>query len=165
MSPILILLCAMKRLILCFAFLLQLSGLTAQKNFIVYQDLREQWMRFDGKQYSLIGDNMGSQNIIYLKIDSNQFPDSHMLVESDKPYFLFINGRLAGEYAGRVLLKLDSLTEVNFNASFYLGIYQPDINERELKTAIVSQQEKKTDTIQNLAKPPVFFRDFIIASG
>lgn len=146
--------------ILFFSGLAQAS-LFAQSN---QTDLRRRWMVFENEAYQKLDSSSSSPNTIYLSIDANEFNDSYLSVESDDIFFLFLNGKLAGEHQGRISLSIDSLVSALYSPTFLVAIHQKDLNERDLKTNIVSKSSG-VSRIDSLEKPSTWFRDFVITSG
>jgi hypothetical protein len=156
----------MKRLGFLTLFQLMLGCLFAQGNVTIEKNLREEWMIYhDGKYILLNKENLDPSNTIYFNIDGTKFPQGHLSLQSDNPFFLFINGKLSGEHRGSNMLRLDSLSNIYTTTSFSIGIYQRGINERDLKTTIVSNRLRSRAQLENPAKPQTWFRDFVIIAG
>lgn len=162
----------MKRFGLILFILFQFCRLWAQENFTVDKDLSNQWLEFEQGKYIRQADKLRpNSEVIYFEIKSNQYPQSYLALQSDKIYFVFINGKLSGEYKGRVLIELDSLRDTYQTPSLLVGLFQPGLNTRNLKTEILSRHpyvKSKLDVkskLGNLTKPSVFFKDFVVVSG
>lgn len=131
---------------------------TSEKN------LRPDWLIFENNQYKTLGSKTTSIHTIYIKIEADRYPDCYLTVRSAKSYFLFINGKIAGEFHGEKRFKLDSLTEIHYTPSFLIGINQQNINPLDLQTTIELRQYQAT-TLEDIAKPSTYFKDFVILSG
>lgn len=145
-------------------FLFVIHGLNAQPGLLSEKDLRNSWMTYkDGEFHQL--DKQNTQiNTVYFRIETNRFSGGFLVVRSAKPFFLFFNGQLAGEYEGKKLFNLDSLTRIHYTPSFTVTIHQEKINPLDLKTTI-SLPSRAAPTFANPGKPVTYFRDFVVLSG
>jgi len=155
----------------CFSvifFLFLYTSVLAQEKFTVVKDLRSEWMRFDGEAYESLGDSpFTGFNTIYFHLNAQANAGTLLRLNSSKPYFLFVNGKITGEFQGETVLRVDSLlARWGHGASGWIAVNQDRINLRDLRTQIVSRQrpmlQAKSDTA---ARPYSHFRDFVVIAG
>jgi hypothetical protein len=138
---------------------------SGQNALVTEKDLNAAWLKFDDGNYHLLSEDGNSPgNTIYLKLETSRFPGRYLSVKSARPYFIFFNGRLAGQYHGRTTLKLDSLAMAHSTASILMAIHQVNINPRDLKTELLSAR-KPAGSWPDLLRPHTYFRDFVILAG
>ncbi len=150
--------------LLLFACLASIS--MAQSPSADVNDLRPQWMRFEEGKYELVKTGEDPGDVVYFEIETTRFRASHLSINSSKPFFLFINGQVAGEFTGAHLFKMDSLTAA-FQASLLMvSIYQRNINPLDLNTSVItSLRVAEVEASAIPLKPATFFRDFVILAG
>lgn len=147
-------------------FTLLYANLLGQENFTIKKDLRSEWMTYEQGAYKPSGsDHLNGRNTLYLQIVPEEFPGSYLRIKSERPFFVFINSRINGEYKGSVAFDLDSLRTVDQGRLYTLAIHQRNINERDLKTAIISKQRQAIVVTNTVAKPASYFRDFVVVAG
>lgn len=149
------------------SFLLLLySSLFGQEKFTVVQDLRTAWMIFEDGNYKPLGEMpFTGLNTVYFEVDRSRSGGNLLLLESSKPYFLFVNGKVMAEYAGRALIDIDSLSSVVGSQAFRIAIHQKRINERDLRTQIVSTGSLAAAEDENTERPYSYLRDFSVIGG
>jgi hypothetical protein len=135
---------------------------SGQEKVTVVKDLQKDWMKFEEGRYIVIGDD-GVNNTVYVTLGPAHFPGSNLLIQSARPFYFFMNGKLCGQYEGRNFFKMDSLAGYGRNGSLLIAIHQKDINPRDLKTAVVAYQKNYGE--ESLLKPKTYFNDFVIVSG
>ena len=142
------------------------SSVFGQEKFTVVQDLRTAWMTFEKNSYNPLGElPFTGLNTVYFEVDRGRFAGKMLLLESNKPYFLFVNGKVMGEYAGRALINIDSLSGVVHSPAFRIAIHQNKINERDLLTQIVSTESLVVREEDDTRRPYSYLRDFSVISG
>ncbi|MEX2233732.1 MAG: hypothetical protein WD824_16320, partial [Cyclobacteriaceae bacterium] len=142
------------------------SGLFAQEKFTIVKDLRAEWMTFQDGAYKPLGElPFTGLNTIYFGLEPHAFAGNFLRIESDKPYFLFVNGRVTGEYEGEVLLNIDSLSQKVNASSFWIALHQNKINERDLNSEVILMQAPLRREAENASRPYSHFRDFVVVSG
>lgn len=140
------------------SFAHQQAAQTIEKN------LRKEWKEYVNGSYVTLDENLISLKTIYLSVEVAQYSNADFGITSTKPFFVFFNGKLSGEYQGRKLFKLDSIAMVHNTTSITIGIHQDDINTRDLYTFLkLPNQQSIADS--NEAKPPTYFKDFVIVAG
>lgn len=126
-------------------------------------DLQPSWQQYANGKY-LPYDVDATGNTIYFNIESAKYPGAQLKVESSRPYFLFLNGRLAGEFTGSVSFPLDSLAGRYATNRLLAGIFQTAINPRELKTFMIRHDAQRAELTPTY-RPSSNFKDFVIVSG
>ncbi|HEY0655941.1 MAG TPA: DUF4271 domain-containing protein [Chryseosolibacter sp.] len=150
----------MNRVFFLLLCLMALSHSSQSQPYSV--DLQPSWLVFEDGKYSPYSHR--SVNAIYFNLETPLFPGSDLRIHSSRPYFVFVSGKLSGEFNGTAVLKIDSLGARHSSTQLIVGIYQKDINPRELKTAILKINGRPTEA-GIAAKPSSFFKDFVIVSG
>jgi hypothetical protein len=146
-----------------FFFLVCLTLLSpialAQNNSL---DLQPSWLIYEDGVYKPY-DNR-SINAVYFNIEMAKFPGADLRVESSRSYFLFLNGKLSGEFTGASLFSIDSLGSRHSTTQITACVYQKAINPRELKTTL-SKLNSRPAEASLPSRPSSFFKDFVIVSG
>ena len=149
----------------CF-FLLLYTSVFAQEKFTVVKDLRTEWMVFEDGAYQPVGDGpIRPANTIYFPLDVEADAGSYLRLQSARPYFLFVNGKVIGEFEGEVKFKVDSLLRQAYSGSHWVAIHQNKINRRDLQAAIISMQPPPPREAHTEARPYSNFRDFVVIAG
>lgn len=143
------------------------TGLFAQEKYNVTENLRKQWMTYDEGSYRPLGEiPFAGLNTIYLELDPSVHGRDFLAVTSGRPYFVFVNGKVRGEYEGRKLFRIDSLLGTGFNRAGWVAIHQDPINARDLSTEILSARPTITRAVEvNPVRPYSHFRDFVVLAG
>lgn len=154
------------RIFLVSVISLLYSGLFAQEKFTIKKDLRSEWMTFEEGSYKPLGDiPFIDRNTLYFELVPNKYPGAYLRLKSDKPYFVFVNGKVSGEFRGDVVLSIDSLARKVYSQGYWIAIHQKNINERDLTTEIISKQRPSVVATDTQIKPHSDFRDFVVISG
>ena len=154
------------RVLSVFLLLLLSSSVFGQEKFTVVNDLRTAWTTFEKDTYKPLGElPFTGLNTVYFEVDRGRYAGNLLLVESNKPYFLFVDGKVMGEYTGRALINIDSLSRVVRSSAFKVAIHQNKINERDLLTRIVSTELVAAREEENAGRPYSYLRDFSVISG
>jgi hypothetical protein len=126
------------------------------------QDLKSEWLQYINDGYLPVEADE-DLNTIYLQIATSKFAGGDLVIQSSRPYFIFLDGKLVGEHDRSARLSLDSL-RANYSSSFLIAVHQQNINQRDLKTFIETPSKTKQST--GLAeRPKSFFKDFVIFAG
>ena len=142
------------------------TSVFAEKKFNIRRDLRPHWMTYEEGSYRPLEHlPFTGLNTIYLALSAGDYPGASLRVASDKPFFLFLNGKVAGEYTGEVMMDIDSLSRAALGSEFLVAIHRDDINDRDLKTEIASTGVSAPMDTGNARKPYSHFRDFVVISG
>lgn len=160
MNTIQLVLYPMSRILLPLIFLTLLSHLSSgQRNTY---NLQQDWLLYEEGQY-VAHDLNHIQNTIYFKLEPAKYLGGQLQIESVRPYFFFVNGKLSGEYTGRSSFSIDSLSG-RHSGHLMACVYQQSINPRELKTSVLKQTDQAI-AIAPAFRPTTHFKDFVIASG
>ena len=154
------------RLSLLLFFVFALSNVYALKKFRLERDLRSEWLILEDGVFKAAGD-IGFSNLstVYLRVDPRSYPDCMFRLFSDATYFLFINGKVAGEYQGEVNLDVDSLAGAFNSGTLLLAIHQDRINPDDLRTELISSRQSPVAADGNALKPYSPLRDFVVVAG
>ena len=147
---------------LCFFIYLNLFSFvaSAQRNT---HNLQPDWMLYeDGKYMEAASDKIN--NTVYFKVEPAKYVGGQLRIESARPYFLFVNGKLTGEFTGLSTFSIDSLSNYYLSNQLMVCIYQSSINPRELKTS-VTKVSAQADLIAPIYRPSTHFKDFVVACG
>lgn len=148
-------------------FLLTCSSVFAQEKFTVLKDLKGEWMTYEENSYRAITEiPLSGLNTVYFELQPTKYPaGAYLRLQSDKEYFLFINGKVRGEYKGQVLLNLDSLVQAAYSAHYLLAIHQKKINSKNLTSQIILRRPPSAVITDTVARPYSYLRDFVVVSG
>jgi hypothetical protein len=125
-------------------------------------DLRPSWLVYhDGKYVPYTSESL---NAVYFTLKTSEYPGADLRIGSSRSYFLFINGKLSGEFAGTKVFSIDSLGGQHSTSTLTACIYQKEINPRELSTKVEKVHSRPAE-ISNAYRPSTFFKDFVIVSG
>jgi len=139
----------------------------AQKPTTVVKDLRDEWMQYKDGGYEPLDDfPIRGVSTVYLRLDRDAYAGNFLRLQSSEPYYIFINGKIAGDYEGDALFSIDSLFRPFAARPVLIAIHQRSVNERDLTTAVVSQQPHARQVQSEVvAKPYSHFRDFVVIAG
>src|SRR5687767_5394183 len=152
----------MLRLVL---FVISVNSVFAQEKFALKKDIREAWLQYDQNTYSPIGTEFTRDiQTIYFNIDAHEFSRDFLQIKSGDIFFVFVNGKLIKEYKGLLTLPIDSLA-ARYTTTLSISVHQRKINDRDLKTWIVTDVPLAAHTDTDLQKPDSSFKDFVILSG
>ncbi len=133
----------------------------AQGTLTVERDLNSDWLTYTEEGFFNAGEK-SPDNTVYLRLPLNRLKGRYLSVESERPYFIFIDGRLSGEYQHETLLPVDSLVRRYGSTQISLAIYQRNLNARELRTNMLVPE---TNSETNPYRPDSWFRDFATVAG
>ena len=141
------------------------AGVIAQ-NSLTLVDLRDKWMTFEEGTYRELGEiPLTGLNTIYLQLDPTTQAGDLIAITSGRPYYLFVNGKVRGEYEGRSQFRVDSLFQSE-NRAGWIAIHQERINERDLSTQLVSASVRQPEKDESsILRPYSHFRDFVVLAG
>jgi hypothetical protein len=142
------------------------SSVFAQEKFNLVKDLRDQWMQYSEGGYQPLNDfPITGLSTVYLNLDP-ALSGQWLRISSDNHYYIFINGKIQSEKQGTSALNIDSLLQLSYGRAAWVAIHQERINERDLKTEIVSNRPNLTQTEEEVApRPYSYFRDFVVIAG
>ena len=161
MNTIQLVLYPMSRILPLFIFFNLLSNFSFGQQ--AAYDLRQDWLLFEAGEYAA-HDLDEIRNTIYFKLEPAKYLGGQLQIESARPYFLFVNGKLSGEYTGLTSFSIDSLSNRYSSNQLMACVYQESINPRELKTS-VTKATHQANTLTPAFRPSSHFKDFVIASG
>lgn len=155
------------RILSLFFVIFFYSSVFSQEKFTTVKNLKEYWMTHRDNAYQVLEEiPFTGLHTIYFQLDRDAFRGNLLLLQSEKPYFLFINGKIIAEYQGQVMLNIDSLSKAIYGPSFWIGIHQRDINARDMRTEIISMRKPvKAPDEMNATRPYSYFRDFVVIAG
>ena len=155
------------RFFVVFFFLSLHAGANAQNSYTFNEDLRGKWMTFEEGRYRELGEMpLTGLNTIYLQLDPVTQEGDFVVISSGRPYYLFVNGKVRGEYEGKTQLRIDSLLQSERNRAGWIAIHQERINERDLSTQIVSTKRRQVSKDESTTmRPYSHFRDFVVLAG
>lgn len=152
--------------ILCVSFVALYSSVFAQEKFTTIKDLKQEWMTYEDGGYQALADiPFSGLHTIYFQLERGAFPGNFLLLKSDRPFFVFINGKIRAEYQGQVILNIDSLLRAIYGPSYWIGVHQNNINGRDMRTEIISMRPVTVAEDTNTARPYSYFRDFVVIAG
>lgn len=139
----------------------------SQKRFTVVKDLRDDWMQYDGEVFQPLMDfPITGLSTVYFRLNPVERSSQFLRLKSAKTYFVFVNGKIKGEYDGESFLRLDSLLHSPAGRPALVAIHQRRINERDLVTEVVSRSNGFTSSeVEAVTKPYFYFRDFVVIAG
>jgi hypothetical protein len=154
------------RLVLLMFALCLCTSLFGQKKFNTVKDLKPEWMMYEDDAYRPLHDfPFRGLNTIYIQLESGDYGGRFLRLSSASPYFLFLNGKVRGEYTGQAVFNLDSLARLAGTDVLQVAVHQEHMNERDLRTELVSTAPGPSGKVINLARPYSHFRDFVVVSG
>jgi hypothetical protein len=154
----------MKRAILLAHLLLLIHSVEAQEKAFVEKDLQTEWLTYEQGYVPIGAETYNIGNTLYFQLAPAQYPGRSLVLKSARPFFVFFNGRISGEYDGYVSFKVDSLATAYFTQTLLVTIHQKDINKRDLKTWILSEKKKNSSLVPP-GRPSTYFKDFVIVAG
>lgn len=130
------------------------------------KDLRTEWLIFEEGTYRPVERiPFSGLNTIYFQLDPRKHTGDYLQVASNKPYFLFVDGSVRGEFRGQSHFRIDSLITAR-NRPAWIALHQQTINERDLVTTVVSPGKPITAADAATALRPYNpFRDFVVVAG
>ncbi|HEU5147894.1 MAG TPA: DUF4271 domain-containing protein [Chryseosolibacter sp.] len=139
----------------------------AQEDVSVVKDLRSDWMQYEDNRYQpLTTFPINGVSTVYFRVDPIADDGNLLRLRSSDPYFVFINGKVKGDYDGETFLPIDSLSPLASRRPVLVAVHQRGINERDLVTEIVSREQHARQTeMQNVTRPYSHFRDFVVLAG
>ena len=157
----------LSRIFLVFFLFSSSSSGFAQKEVTRLKDLRSEWMQYEQDRYQPItAFPANGISTVYFHLDRAVHASNFLRLVSSDPYYVFINGKVKGYYQGETLIRVDSLAPANAARPALVAIHQRNINDRDLSTAIVSQQPQGGHAaLQTIARPYSHFRDFVVIAG
>ena len=154
------------RIFLLSVFLSLSSSVLAQEKFTVVKDLRSEWMQYDEEGYQPLTDfPITGLSTIYFNMDP-ALSGQLLRLESEERYYVFVNGKIRGEYEGATILNVDTLLRASYGRPAWVAIHQRRINHRDLTTDVVSPHQTVRQAQEESApRPYSHFRDFVVIAG
>lgn len=121
------------------------------------------WFAFEDGKYVAWNEASEAPNTVYLML-SKEIRNHRLKIESTKPFFVFVNGKVAGEFKGAVAFNTDSLWNAYPVKKLILAVHQRSLNERDLSTQLIGTNPTFSDE-EDLAKRPTYFKDFVVVTG
>jgi hypothetical protein len=85
-----------------------------------------------------------------------------LIIASGFGYFVFLNGKIIGEYKGQTEFNLDSLANVGKSSDLLITVFQRKLSSSALITKL---KTTPNDIHEIVEKPSTFFKDFVIVAG
>ena len=144
-----------------------ITSVFAQEKFTVVNDLRAEWTSFQEGTYQPLRDRACTGlNAVYFTLDAPAQTGHFLRLQSHKPYYLFLNGKIRGGFTGAVMLRIDSLLKLEYSSLFRVAIYQEGINPRDLQTEVVSLTRSSGQAdVETPVRPYWYLRDFVVIAG
>jgi hypothetical protein len=153
----------------CFVFFSSclFTSVFAQEKFTVVKDLRGEWTTFEDGTFQPLGkESFTGINTVYFTLEPRAHNGHFLRLQSHRAYYLFVNGKVRGEFEGIVTLRIDSLLQVEQSPAFRLAIHQERINAGDLKTEVISlTPASQRAEMENPIRPYWYFRDFVVMAG
>jgi hypothetical protein len=121
------------------------------------RDLQAEWLVFRGNEYVPYADQ--KVNAIYLNLDGLTYRGDSLLVQSDKPFSVFVDRKLIGQCRGVVTWSIDSLTRL-YSPVLAIAIFQRG-GIRALRTEILVRQGSAQADGDRGYRPMDFFLNFL----
>lgn len=123
-----------------------------------------EWLIYENGEYVPANDNSPDGNTAYIKVKPSEFGGGHLSIRSGRSFFLFINGKLSGEYRGINNFRMDSLNTAYSGEQLLIAVHQKNINNRELKILIQIPGSTISEIVTQ-QRPATFVRDFVVFAG
>jgi hypothetical protein len=137
------------------------SGFSGER-FTVKKDLRGEWLCYKENGYKKVDENSGDVNAVHFTLNPAKYSADRVLIESSRPFYFLIDGKVVKKSKGRITLPLDSLGKIFGFQPLMFSIYQEPIKFDRLRTAVVASQAAPPSIV---SKAPAFFRDFVVVAG
>jgi len=144
------------------------TGLTAecQDQFILKKDLKADWQIFTGESYNPFTEKE-SVKTIYISVNAKSYNGDYLVLTSDFPFSVILNGRLILDRGLNSSLPIDSLSKIISTSALFFAIHQErEITQSNLAASI--QTKSVIDASKNeevlTFKKETFFRDFVITT-
>ncbi len=126
------------------------------KEFHTVEDLRSQWKVFIDNKLNPFNDRL--TKAIHFSLDLAQTKGCYLQIESNKKFYLFINGAFVTQ-GHKLLLSADSLKE-KYSQIIFVSIYQAE-GIGNLETSWVSSVQ---DKLSNPKRPAGSFSNFVLVA-
>src|SRR5690242_15970476 len=113
--------------------LLSMASLSAQSTD--FQDLRGQWQTYSLGEYRSYDENSSAESI-YIPLKPSVYSGKKLIIASGFGYFVFLNGRIIGEYKGQTEFNLDSLANVGKSSDLLITVFQRKLSSSALITKL-----------------------------
>jgi len=147
-------------------FFLLVIGLTAkcQDRFIEKKDLKAEWQMFTGESYQAFSEDE-SVKTIYFSVNAKSYNGDHLVLTSNSPFSIMLNGSLILDRSQHATLSIDSLSNIASTSVLFFAIHQEQtISLSDLVTSIQTKAavnpSRKVET--PAFKKETFVRDFVI---
>lgn len=142
------------------------ASLFDQEKFIVAEDLRDRWMTSAQGEYAPADkDALHGKQTVYFSLGRSEYADGQLRIASHNPYFLFLNGKIAGRFTGSKIFRLDSLRQLDRSPTHTFAIHQERINRRDLVAEVIVAAPTAVARDVPVARPYLFSRDFVVVAG
>src|SRR5690349_3064897 len=93
--------------------------------FALKKDLKESWQVFIDDAYSAY-DGEEAVHTIYFSVNANNFRGDHLVLTSEVPFSVFVNGKLIADRKQDVTFSIDSLKKVISTSALFFSIHQEE---------------------------------------
>src|SRR5688572_32957610 len=114
------------------AIFLFATGITAdcQDTFIVRKDLKADWQIFTGESYQVFNEDE-SVKTIYVGISAKTYHGDYLILTSDFPFSVMVNGKLILDRALNAALPIDSLSTIVSASGLFFAIHWEEERSEE----------------------------------
>jgi hypothetical protein len=138
------------------------STMLFSQNLVVKKDLQVYWQTYDESKATFVRADENTQRTIYFALNPSEERGTTLLVSSHRPYVILLNGKLVRRADHPVAMSVDSLASVFGYRQLQVGVHR-EVAADALKTLLLERSPMLAG--QSEAKPPTYFRDFVILSG
>jgi hypothetical protein len=125
------------------------------------KNLNTEWQTYETGEYKPY-DESSTVNAIYIHLKPSGYLGRDLQIRSCFNYFVFVNGKIAGEHNGDVVYDVDSLAKLTKSSELLISIFQENLSPQTLSTTLTASSN---GVIENAVKPTTFFKDFVILAG
>ena len=143
------------------------SGVFAQRQVEVLKDLRSEWSRFQDGAFVPLGEgSFTGVSTIYFPLQATGDGMAFLRLQSASPYYVFINGKVRGEFEGQVFLNIDSLLRGEPGRGAMVALHQDNINSRDVQSEVIVFSRVVSAAVNDPVPRPYFhFRDFVVIAA
>ena len=137
-----------------------------QGRFVVKKDLKADWQIFTGESYHVFNEKE-SVNTIYFSVNAKSYNGDYLILTSDFPYSVMLNGSLILDRSLNEALSIDSLSQLVSTSALFFAVHREHkITLSDLSTSV--QTKAAVNTAQQVRTPALkketYFKDFVITT-
>lgn len=127
-------------------------------------DLRNEWMIYEGGEYKRIPSNKEfDAQVIYIKLDLQRNTNSILEITSPRMFSVFIDAQISGTAKKSRQISLDSIRQQSGASSALIAIFQKEgISSKQIHTQLLSQKDAAELHEEVMPRVATYFRDFVI---